>query len=90
MPQVIQLGFLSRTLAEQPCLRIGGRLMRLIRALLSVEIHGGIARILGGGVVCPASFFLKLFRLAQASISVPSTVNAHPQQIVLAGQLQAS
>src|SRR5438093_588842 len=72
--QVAQLGFLPLGLFVDPRVRIGGRLMRLVRALLAPEIHRGVAGIVRGRRPSVSLFFLKLFWLAQASISVPSTV----------------
>ena len=48
MPRVGQLGLLARTLAGQPRLGVGGRLVGLVAAALTVEINRGIARVIGG------------------------------------------
>ena len=72
---VAELGFLALPFAKQARIGVGGRSVRLVRALLAVEVALGIAPAAGP----PArrlrlpSFGTKLFMLAHASISVPST-----------------
>src|SRR5260370_35024839 len=45
-PFVAELGFLPATFARQKGVWIGGRLMRLVTALLPVEVHRRVTRIL--------------------------------------------
>jgi hypothetical protein len=47
MPVVAELGFPAAAFAHQPHLRIGRRDMGRIRAPFAMEVHRGIARILG-------------------------------------------
>ena len=73
MPHEAELGLLARPLAIEPRFRIGRRSVRLVGALLAVEIRLPVpAARIGRRFVVP-SFGLKLFIDAQASISVPST-----------------
>src|SRR5215470_5597059 len=47
MAHVTQLGLLARSLAEQPGIGVGGRGMRVVLALLAMEVALGIARPAG-------------------------------------------
>src|SRR6266566_1714470 len=47
MTRIAELGFLARTLACQPGLRVGGRLMGPVAASLAVKINRGVARVIG-------------------------------------------
>src|SRR5712691_12383311 len=46
VPGVAQLGFLARTLARQPRLGVGGRLMGIVAALLAMKVNRGIAGVI--------------------------------------------
>ena len=46
---IAQLGFLARSFPVEPRLRIGLGLVRLVAALLAVEVHRRVARIVGPG-----------------------------------------
>jgi hypothetical protein len=63
---------LARSLAEQPGVGIGGRGVRVVAAALAVKIALAVAARAGGGSSEPC-FGRKLFTLAHASNSVPST-----------------
>jgi hypothetical protein len=72
MPHKAELRLLARPLAIKPRFRIGGRGVRLVRALLAMEIRLAVPPAAAGGSPEP-SFGRKLFIDAQASTSVPST-----------------
>ncbi len=60
MAHIAELGLLAGAFAEQPCVRIGGRGMRVVLAPLAVEVALGVAAttlILAWG----PSFGTKLF-----------------------------
>src|SRR6201987_1104863 len=78
MPHVAELGLLASALAEQAGIGVGSRGMRVVLALLAMEVALGIApltaaRLLTRWWIIAPSFGTKLFMLAHASISVPST-----------------
>ena len=64
-------GFLAAALPGQPCVGVGGRGVGVVRAALAVKIALAVPARAGGSP--EPSFGLKLFGLAQASSSVPST-----------------
>src|SRR5215213_534430 len=68
--------FAALGLLKQSEIRVGGRFMRFIRAFLPMEVHRRIARSSGlSSLPCfDSSLGRKLFRLAQPSTIVPSTV----------------
>ncbi len=72
MPHVAELGRLPVALLVEPRLRIGRALVRLVGALLLVEVTLGVAAGPRGSS-SPPSFLRKLLIEAHASISVPST-----------------
>src|SRR5579884_762713 len=45
--RIAKLGFLARPFACQPCVGVGGRLVSVVAAPLTVEVNGGIARVIG-------------------------------------------
>src|SRR5215469_88695 len=45
--RIAELGLFALTLAGQQCLRVSGRLMSVVGAALSVEVHRRVARIIG-------------------------------------------
>src|SRR6266436_35833 len=57
MPGIIELCFLSFSLLAQQRVRIGRRLMRLIRSFLTVKVHRRIPRIVRRGFIPLASLF---------------------------------
>lgn len=74
MPEEAELRLLAFALLVEPCLRIGGRGMRIVRPLLAMEIRLGVAPAASSGRFTRTVFGpLTLFIDAQASISVPST-----------------
>ena len=47
VPRVAELGFLAGPLTCQPRLRVGGRLVARVAALLAVKVNRGVARVIG-------------------------------------------
>lgn len=79
---------IGRTLAGQPRLGIGSRLVSLVAAFLTLEIEIVVARAVFWRLITrllAIVFFDEDLCEAQASISVPSTLNAHRWRIATTG-----
>ena len=86
---VAELRFLAAAPADQRGIGIGGRGVGRVGAPLAVEVALGVAPPPppAGGSSSASSFGLKLFMLAQASISVPSTVKCSSDSSALTSRL---
>ena len=74
VPGLCQMGLFTPALLGQARFGIGGALVRCVRTLLAVEVDRRVARIIGRLIRRLLIVGLEAFRLAAASISVPSTV----------------
>jgi len=56
VPVLTQLGFLAAAFARQQCIRIGGRIMRLVGPCLALKINGRIPSIVWRRILLVLAF----------------------------------